>query len=104
METLTGAPDETRSDVFSDTSPAKLLPLGVVQVSVNGSLDRIAPPELGEGWSAKAAAAGDTARYVEIPASGHVELVAPGTPAFDRQIEILKELLGVETAKTRAEN
>ena len=104
LETLTGAPDGTRSDVFSDTSPAKLLPLGVVQVSVNGSLDRIAPPELGQGWSAKAASAGDTARYVEIPASGHVELVAPGTPAFDRQIEILKELLGVETPQTRAKD
>lgn len=95
MDVLTGAPSEARTDVFSDTSPAALLPLGCPQISVNGTRDRIAPPELGRGYTAKAAEAGDTAEYVEVP-GGHVELVAPGTPAFDRQIEILKSLLGLD--------
>jgi acetyl esterase/lipase len=95
MDVLTGAPSEARTDVFSDTSPAALLPLGVPQISVNGTRDRIAPPELGQGYTAKATEAGDTSEYVEVP-GGHVELVAPGTPAFDTQIEILKSLLGLD--------
>lgn len=104
MEALTGTPDGAREDVLSDTSPAELLPIGAEQVSVNGNLDRIAPPQLGLAWTAEAMAAGDTARYVEIPASGHVELIAPGTPAFDRQIAILKDLLGVESTEADSED
>ena len=94
MDVLTGVPSDSRPDVFSDTSPAVLLPFGVPQISVNGRRDRIAPPQLGQGYTAKAAEAGDRAEYVEVP-GGHVELVAPDTPAFDRQIAILKDLLGL---------
>ncbi|WP_290842746.1 alpha/beta hydrolase [Henriciella sp.] len=95
MDMLTGASSEDRADVFSDTSPAALLPLGIPQISVNGTSDRIAPPQLGQGYTAKASEAGDRAEYVEV-SGGHVELVAPGTAAFDRQIEILRGLLGLD--------
>lgn len=95
MDTLTGAPSDVRSDVLADTSPAELLPIGVRQVSVNGANDQIAPPVLGQGYTARAAAAGDDASYVEVAETGHVELVAPGTAAFDRQVAILKDMLGM---------
>ncbi len=95
MDTLTGAPSEGRANVLSDTSPAELLPIGVRQVSVNGGNDQIAPPVLGQGYTARAAAAGDDASYVEVAETGHVELVAPGTAAFDRQVAILKGMLGI---------
>ena len=91
MDRLTGTPSETRPDVFADTSPSELLPMGVTQISVNGTRDGIAPPLLGDAYSAKARAAGDDASYVEVP-GGHVELIAPGTAAFDRQIEIIRDL------------
>ena len=53
-------------------------------MSVNGANDQIAPPQLGQGYTARAEAAGDPASYVEVPATGHVELVAPGTAATSR--------------------
>ena len=93
MDKLTGPPSAARPDVFADTSPAELLPLGVRQISVNGDRDRIAPPLLGAGYAARAVVAGDAAEAVVIAATGHVELIAPGTAAFTAETDLLKALL-----------
>lgn len=93
METLVGSPGTARPDVFSDTSPVNLFPTETLQVSVNGAEDSIAPPELGRGYTEKAEAAGVTAAFHEIPGTGHVELVSPGTAAWTKQREILLEFL-----------
>lgn len=90
---LTGLPSPERPDPLADTSPARLLPIGVPFVSVNGSEDRIAPSLLGDGLTRKAEAAGDSASLVVVPASGHVELVTPGTQAFDIQSQILSDFI-----------
>ena len=90
---LTGVPSPERPDPLSDTSPARLLPIGVAFVSVNGSEDRIAPPLLGDALTRKAEAAGDSASLVIVPATGHVELVSPGTQAFDIQSQILSDFI-----------
>jgi acetyl esterase/lipase len=93
MGKLTGAPSATRPNVFSDTSPAELLPLGVKQISVNGDSDDIAPPVLGKGYTRRAKKAGDDARFIVVPVTGHVELIAPGTPAFTKELAAIKALL-----------
>lgn len=90
---LTGPASETRPDVFADTSPARLQPAPAIQVSINGGQDRIAPPELGLAYTGLVKAAGGTASYVGIGATGHVELIAPGTPAFETQVRLIGELL-----------
>ncbi|MGB3625429.1 MAG: alpha/beta hydrolase [Henriciella sp.] len=95
LEQLVGAPSEGRPDVYSATSPAEMLPIGVRQISVNGAGDRIAPPILGESYTQKAAGAGDEAGVLIVPASGHVELIAPGTDAFQTQTALLKSILGL---------
>lgn len=86
---LVGVPSDARPDPLSDTSPAEFLPSQAILVSVNGDRDRIAPRELGLRFTGRVQAAGGEARYVEIPDTGHVELVAPGTLAFDTQAELL---------------
>jgi len=93
MEALTGAPSGARQDVLSDTSPVELLPFAAHQVSVNGEQDQIAPPILGESYTDKAIATGSDARFVLVPNTGHVELVAPGSEAFELQAAILLEAL-----------
>ena len=90
---LTGPATPARPDPLADTSPARLFPVGVAFVSVNGSEDRIAPPMLGDALTRKAEAAGDSASLVIIPATGHVELVSPGTQAFDIQSQILSDFI-----------
>jgi acetyl esterase/lipase len=93
MDKLTGDLGLNRSNVFSDTSPVEMLPLGVRQVSVNGHRDQIAPPVLGEDYTRKAKATGDNAEVVVVLNTAHVELVAPGTEAFRIETEKLKEML-----------
>jgi acetyl esterase/lipase len=86
---LTGLATADRPDPLADTSPARLLPIGVPFVSVNGSEDRIAPPLLGDALTRRAETAGDVASLIVVPETGHVELIAPGTNAFDLQADVL---------------
>jgi acetyl esterase/lipase len=92
-EKLVGQFSPSRANVLSDTSPAELLPLRTRQISVNGHRDRIAPPVLGEGWTRKARAAGDAASVEIVMDTGHVELVAPGTRAWEIEAEALVQML-----------
>jgi acetyl esterase/lipase len=91
FDRLVGAP---RAGALSDTSPAELLPLGVLQVCVNGEQDRIAPPVLGHGFADRARAAGDPVEIHVLSQTGHVELIAPGSRAFELQARRLEELAG----------
>ncbi|KCZ52392.1 alpha/beta hydrolase [Hyphomonas pacifica] len=93
MDVLTGAPSGQRPDVFSDTSPAAMLPFAARQVSVNGEQDRIAPPILGKHYTKKAKAAGSAASFIQVPDTGHVELIAPGSEAFEMEAALLTEEL-----------
>jgi len=94
MDNLTGEPSETRPNVFVDTSPAELLPAASLFISVNGDSDGIAPSVLGQGLTKTVQAAGGDARFVEVQNSGHVELIAPGTEAFNIQADLLWLHLG----------
>ena len=79
---LVGTPSPARPDVYRDTSVPRLLPIGVPQDLVNGREDLIIPIRLATGYEARARKAGDKAVLHIVPATGHVELVAPGTAAW----------------------
>lgn len=89
---LTGPATDERPDPYADTSPDRLLPLGVTQISIAGEDDPIAPPSLAHSWTAKARAAGDDARTVIVP-GGHVELISPGSPAWSETVRQMEALL-----------
>lgn len=78
---LVGAPG-SRADRYADTSVPRLLPVRVPQDLVNGKDDRIIPLRLATGYEAQARRAGDQIALHLIPATGHVELVAPETAAW----------------------
>jgi len=63
---------------------------------VNGAKDRIAPPILGETYTAKVQVSGDSGETVIIDGEGHVELIAPRTKSFERQTAILQDMLGLK--------
>lgn len=65
-----------------DGSPSEMLPLGVPQVLITGSLDRLIPPAFGEEYVALAKKAGDDAQLTVIEGAGHFEIIAPGTQAW----------------------
>ena len=71
-----------RADPYVDTSIPRLLPLGVPHDLVNGREDRIIPYRFATDYLARATAAGDSVTLHTVPETGHVELVAPETPAW----------------------
>src|SRR5665213_2539670 len=92
IEGLVGPPTRARPEPYADASPAERLPIGGRQEIVNGADDPIAPPWLGRAWADKARAAGDRARFTVIPATGHVELIAPGSAAWSREADMIERL------------
>jgi acetyl esterase/lipase len=95
LDDLTGAPSEQRPDVFVDTSPIHLLPLGIEHVSLSGDLDRISPAGLARDFRNKAAAAGDKASAIISYGNNHTDLIAPDTQSFELQAAQLAEWLEV---------
>lgn len=73
-----------RADGFADTSPARLLPLGVPQAIVSGSHDGIVAARFGHDYARKAGAAGDPIDDIEIPGAGHFDLIDPQSPDWPR--------------------
>ncbi|GAA0728428.1 alpha/beta hydrolase [Sphingomonas japonica] len=71
-----------RADLYADTSVTRLLPVGVPFDQVVGRDDRIIPLRLPRDFDARAKAAGDRATLTIVPDTGHVELIAPETPAW----------------------
>lgn len=83
IDALVGAPAR-QGDLYADTSPPALLPLGVRQILVSGDLDHIVPSAFGRAYGAAAARAGDPASVIDLPQAGHFELIDPTTPAWLR--------------------
>ncbi|TXC70705.1 alpha/beta hydrolase [Sphingomonas ginsenosidivorax] len=88
---LVGKPAPGRTDVYADTSVPRLLPLKIPQELVNGHEDTIIPFRMATDYGSKARAAGDTATLHTVPATGHVELVAPETPAWAEAKRLIRD-------------
>jgi acetyl esterase/lipase len=83
-----------RADPYADTSVPRLLPLHVPQDLVNGREDHIIPFRLATDYVAKATAAGDHATLHTVADTGHVELIAPETPAWAEAKRLIRAALG----------
>jgi pimeloyl-ACP methyl ester carboxylesterase len=88
---LIGPKTAAHPDPYADTSVARLLPIGAPQDLVNGREDRIIPNRLPLDYVEKARAAGDHATLHTVPETGHVELVSPGTAAWDEIRRLIAE-------------
>ena len=93
---LVGPSRPHHPDVYADTSVPRLLPLGVPQDLVNGSDDAIIPQRLGTGYAEQARTAGDTVSLRFVPATGHVELVAPETAAWAEAKRLIAQAFAKE--------
>jgi acetyl esterase/lipase len=71
-------------DVFSDTSPAAMLPLGVPQFIVAGERDLIVPPYFASDYVAIAKAAGDNVTLLTFSNAAHFDVIAPETDAWQK--------------------
>jgi acetyl esterase/lipase len=84
IDALVGLASRGPWDIFTDTSPAALLPIGVPQTIISGALDPIVPAAFGRAYAAMAASAGDPVQEITITDAGHFELIDPESSAFGK--------------------
>ncbi|MDQ3144273.1 MAG: alpha/beta hydrolase [Pseudomonadota bacterium] len=94
IDRLVGPPTFSSRRVYADTSIPRLAPLGVRQTLVNGDSDRIIPTHFASTYAAAMRAKGDRVTVNVIPGQGHVELIAPETPAWSAAVAAIEKALG----------
>lgn len=94
IDKLVGRPTVDHHDVFADTSPVSLAPLGIDQRLVVGSDDPIAPKPFSDSYRSAAVSKGDRVSVSIIAGAGHFELISPGADAWEHQLETIDILLG----------
>jgi acetyl esterase/lipase len=92
---LAGVASAGRPDVFSDTSPAEMLPAGVRTVLIHGELDTISPPRAGHDYARRAIAAGDAAEVIVLPGGSHYDEVAVTSPSWSIVAAQIRKALGL---------
>ncbi|WP_229260614.1 alpha/beta hydrolase [Duganella alba] len=96
MAQLAGVASAARPDIFSDTSPAEMLPLGVRTVLIHGEHDTIAPLRVGQDYARRAQAAGDAAEVVSLPGGSHYDEVAATSPSWRIVSAHIRKALGLQ--------
>jgi len=93
VERLVGPATAGHPHIYADTSPAELGVGRDRQQLISGDQDPIAPPALAEAYAAKMKRKGAAIGAVTVANTGHVELIAPGTPAWDETVRTIERLL-----------
>jgi len=91
-ELMGGTPDEVPSR-YDSASPAELLPLGIPQVLVHGTEDRVVPAALSRDYCATAVRRGDEARLITLTGVGHDDLIDPRSSAWSTVRQAVLSLL-----------
>lgn len=82
LEQLAGGTIEAVPDHYTQVSPAALLPLGVRQILVTGSDDRLVPTRLLAPYASAAKSAGDRVELSEVAGANHRDLIVPDSDAW----------------------
>ncbi|HEY0314800.1 MAG TPA: alpha/beta hydrolase [Sphingomonas sp.] len=93
VDKLVGRPTESHDDVYADTSVVSLVPLGIPQRLIVGSVDPIAPAPFSESYRARAHSKGDAVVLSTAAGAGHFELISPSAPAWQMQVRMIADLL-----------
>jgi len=95
MVQLAGVASAARPDIFSDTSPAEMLPAGVRTVLIHGEFDTISPLRVGQDYARRAQAAGDAAEVLVLPGGSHYDEVAAISPSWPIVLGQIRKALGL---------
>ena len=95
VQKLLGGPPAEVGERYEQASPAELLPLGIPQRILHGSLDKIVPLGQGRDYVAAAKSRGDDARLTLVRDAGHFEFVVPESVSWPVVREAVLSLLGI---------
>lgn len=91
---LVGEAKPGRPSVYADTSPPEMAPPKARVVLVNADQDPIAPPGFAAAYVARVSARGPAPETHVITGEGHVELIAPGSHAWEVERGLIEAALG----------
>jgi acetyl esterase/lipase len=92
---LTGKPSAARPDIYSDTSPAEMLPNRSHTVLINGALDTVSPPDTAFAYASRAQTANDAVETLILPNASHYDEVSAESPAFTLILPVIRKSLGI---------
>ncbi len=92
-ELLGGSPEQA-PERYAAASPAAMLPLGVPQVLIHGTVDDRVPFVVSEAYAKAAQAAGDQVTLIRLEGVDHFALIDPASDAWAKTVEALQGLLG----------
>lgn len=95
VDAFIGGKPAAVAERYAIASPIALLPAGVPVICVHGAADDTVPIRQSERYVAAARAAGDPARLVRLPGTGHFEVIDPADPAWRACKDAVLEILGV---------
>jgi acetyl esterase/lipase len=87
---LGGGPDDV-PDRYAQADPLTLAPPGVPAVLVHGTDDDRVPVEMSRRY---AAAGGDSVRLVELPGTGHFEVIDPRSRVWPAVLDAIRMVVG----------
>lgn len=91
---LVGGPPGLVAERYALADPAGLLPCAARSVLVHGTADANVPVELSRRYADRARRAGDRVELVELPGTGHFELIDPLSDAWPAVTAALTTVLG----------
>jgi acetyl esterase/lipase len=94
---LLGGSPEQIPDRYCRFSPVELLPLGIPQRLIHGTLDANVPFEMSTAYVAAAKARGDDVELIPLEGAGHFELIDPRTKEFKTVRRTIEDLLACPT-------
>lgn len=94
IDRLVDARGRQGADVYADTSPFAMTPIGARLRVITGGRDPIVPPRFGMAFAERAREAGDDVAYVTLPEAGHFELIDPQSAAWPRVLEAVRNIAG----------
>lgn len=91
-QALLGGDPDAVPHRYAQADPAGLLPTGIRTVLLHGTLDETVPPAVSRAYAEAASAAGDDARLVELPETGHLEVIDPLAAAWPSVLAAIDHL------------
>jgi acetyl esterase/lipase len=91
---LLGAGPDDVPDRAREADPMALLPTGVGVHLVHGVDDDPVPLAVSQSFAARARDTGDRVAIDELPGTGHMELIDPGSPAWPVVLAAIARLVG----------
>jgi acetyl esterase/lipase len=101
VDSLVGKPTGGRPDVYADTSPAEAPHIRARQFLVNGENDRIIPAAYPTAYRERRRERAELVEVDVVPHTGHVELIAPESEAWRRQISIIEKIFSEKPIKVK---